>query len=594
MLKELQVRNFALIDDVSVKFEKGLNILTGETGAGKTLMIEAINLLLGERADSELIRDGEDRLMVQGYLDLRKSESAVNFLKNENLIDEKDSISDIVITREVNREGRNRSFINGIFTQVSTLKNLGKYFLDLHGQHDHQYLLDTQTHIDIIDSFGKMEISDIKKNYTDSFNNYQNVLREYSRLLRLQNDKEAKLEDLRYRFKEIEGLNLKENEDDELENERNVLRNYEKIYHLCQSLLEILNGKESGIKSLLDSLSIISKNIKELSEIDRKFEKYSAECLNMNIFFTEFNNHIKDYLENLQFSQERLDTIQERLFKISEIKRKYNMDISQLKNHVEKINQEIEGFESLDFEIESKKNLLRTVKEELSINALSLSDARKKAIKTLEDKVLNELAELNFKSVEFTIKNEYIDTFGGNGSGAITVDGKKIKFSQNGIDNIEFLISLNPGESVKPLRKIASGGEISRIMLALKAIISAVDNISIMVFDEIDSGIGGATGITVGKKLFDISRNCQIICITHLPQIASFADNNYYIDKIVEKGRTKIKINRLGEPQKIKELSRMLGGLAESDISIKHAEELLEQTNKIKKLKNEEKIKIGY
>jgi len=420
------------------------------------------------------------------------------------------------------------------------------------------------------------------------------VLREYSRLLRLQNDKEAKLEDLRYRFKEIEGLNLKENEDDELENERNVLRNYEKIYHLCQSLLEILNGKESGIKSLLDSLSIISKNIKELSEIDRKFEKYSAECLNMNIFFTEFNNHIKDYLENLQFSQERLDTVQERLFKISELKRKYNMDITQLKNHAEKIKQEIEGFESLDFEIESKKNRLRTVKEELSINALSLSDARKKAIKTLEDKVLNELAELNFKSVEFTIKNEYIDTFGGNGSGAITVDGKKIKFSQNGIDNIEFLISLNPGESVKPLRKIASGGEISRIMLALKAIISAVDNISIMVFDEIDSGIGGATGITVGKKLFDISRNCQIICITHLPQIASFADNNYYIDKIVEKGRTKIKINRLGEPQKIKELSRMLGGLAESDISIKHAEELLEQTNKIKKLKNEEKIKIGY
>ncbi|MBM3710129.1 MAG: hypothetical protein FJW61_06890, partial [Actinobacteria bacterium] len=280
MLKELQVRNFALIDDVSVKFEKGLNILTGETGAGKTLMIEAINLLLGERADSELIRDGEERLMVQGYLDLRKSESAVKFLRNENLIDEKDSISDIVITREVNREGRNRSFINGIFTQVSTLKNLGKYFLDLHGQHDHQYLLDMQTHIDIIDSFGKMEISDIKKSYTDSFNNYQNVLREYSRLLRLQNDKEAKLEDLRYRLKEIEGLNLKENEDNELENERNVLRNYEKIYHLCQSLLEILNGKESGIKSLLDSLSIISKNIKELSEIDRKFEKYSAECLN--------------------------------------------------------------------------------------------------------------------------------------------------------------------------------------------------------------------------------------------------------------------------------------------------------------------------
>jgi len=593
MLKELQVKNFALIDDVSVKFGKGLNVLTGETGAGKTLMIEAINLLLGERADSELIRDGEDKLIVQGYLDLRKSESAFQFLKNENLIDEGESTSDVVITREVNKEGRNRSFINGIFTQVSTLKNLGKYFLDLHGQHDHQYLLDTQTHIDIIDGFGKSEIRDIKNNYMNSFNNYQDIIKEYSKLLKLKNDKEARLEDLRYRLAEFEKLDLKENEEEDLNNERNVLKNYEKIYHICQNLLEIFNGKENDLNSLIDSFSIISKNIRDLSEIDKKFEKYASECLNINIFLTEINNRLKNYTENLHFSQERLDKIQERLFNISEIKRKYNMDISRLKKHSESIKQEISSLESLDFEMENKKSQLNAAKENLSGNALSLSNARIKTIKILEDEVRYELSDLNFKAVKFTIRNEYLAAAGENGSNSIMLEGKKIKVSQNGIDNIEFLISLNPGESVKPLRKIASGGEISRIMLALKSIISGVDNISTMVFDEIDSGIGGATGITVGKKLFDISNSCQIICITHLPQIASFSDNHYYIDKIVERGRTKIKIDKLDEVQKIKELSRMLGGLAESTISIKHAEELLEQTNRIKREQIEEKLKIG-
>ena len=591
MLKELQVKNFALIDDVSVKFGKGLNVLTGETGAGKTLIIEAINLLLGERADSELIRDGEEKLFVQGYLDLRKSLSAVLFLKKENLIDENENVSDVVITREVNREGRNRSFINGIFTQVSTLKNLGKCFLDLHGQHDHQYLLDSQTHIDIIDSFGKSEVKDVKNDYLNSFNNYRSLIRDYSRLLKLQNDKEKRLEDIKYRLAEIEKLDLKEHEEEELENERNVLKNYEKIYQACQNITEILNGKENELNSLLDSISLISKNIQDLAEVDKSFERFSAEILNINIFLNELNIYIKNYIENLQFSQNRLDAIHERLFKISEIKRKYNMEIFQLKNLAESLRDEILNFENLDFEIENKKKQVDDAREILSRNVLNLSNTRTKSIKTLEEEVRYELADLNFKAVDFCIRNEYISTE--NDVDSIMLDGRKIKISPNGIDNIEFLISLNPGESAKPLKKIASGGEISRIMLALKSIISGVDNISTMVFDEIDSGIGGATGVTVGKKLFDISNNCQIICITHLPQIASFADNHYYIDKIVEKGRTKIKINKLDEDKKIKELSRMLGGLADSDISIRHAEELLEQTIRIKKENVEGKLKIG-
>ncbi len=593
MLKELQIKNFAIIDDVTVYFSDGLNVLTGETGAGKTLIVEAINILIGERANSELIRDGQDKLIVQGFFDLTKSKKARDFLIKENLADSQDDFSDITITREVNRLGKNRAYINGIFTQVSNLKKLGSIFLDLHGQHDHQYLLDWQTHIDIIDSFGRENLLTSLEDYKLLYNKYLEIIKELNRLLKLQKEKEIKTEDIKFRINELEKLNLKENEEQELEQQKNILRNYEKIHLLCNESIMLLNGDNQTPNSLIDNLSQLCKNIEQLFQIDNKFERFYTDILNLQSLLSELDIYIKSYVSNLEFSSEKLDWIQDRLFKISEIKRKYNMSIKQVKEYLNKLKNDLENFENLDVVINKKKEEFKLLKEKLTACAINLSNQRENTIKVFKEEVTKQLKELNFKSVEFNIKHDLtFDSSEENSAININVNNQKVKPHPNGIDIIEFLISLNVGESAKPLSKIASGGEISRIMLALKSIISGIDNIITMIFDEIDVGIGGMSALIVGKKLYNISSRCQVICITHLPQIAAFADTHYYIDKVVEFNRTKININLLNQKDKrIKEISRMLSGLTESEISFKHAEELLNEVNRIKNNLNDKNLK---
>jgi DNA repair protein RecN (Recombination protein N) len=440
MLKELQVRNFAVIDDVTVKFGNGLNILTGETGAGKTLIIEAINLLIGERADSDLIRENEEKLIVQGYFDFSKNEKVLNFLKDENILYENDSADDIVISREVNRLGKNRAFINGIFTQVSTLKNLGKNFLDLHGQHDHQSLLDEDTHIDIIDSFGKADVKNIKLQYQKSYKNFINAKKQMDELLKKQVEKEIRLSDLKYRLDEIEKLKLKENEEEELENEKNVLKNYEKIYNLCGHSISLLNGTETANcqtrqAALIDGLALLKKSVSDLFQIDRRFIKFSEDVENLNLVLGELNRYLNSYIGELEFSAERLDEIQERLYKISELKRKYNKNLPEIILYILELREEINNFENLDNEIEIKKKDFEITRDILKENARQLSQIRNKMIKILEGEIGRELENLNLKTAEFKISNAYIVVE--NNSMALEIDGQTVKFGQNGIDSIE-------------------------------------------------------------------------------------------------------------------------------------------------------------
>ncbi len=587
MLKELQVKNFAIINDARIRFQKGLNVLTGETGAGKTLIIEAINLLIGERASIDLIRDGQDKLLVQGYFDFRNNPQVVNYLLSENLIDKEEECDDLVITREVNRNGKNRSFINGIFTQVNNLKNLGELFLDIHGQHDHQYLLNHKTHLEIIDQFGKNEISDAKKDYSESLEDYLKKKSELINLEELKRVREEKLRDLNYRYEEIKELNIKENEEDMLENEVRILKNYEKIYQLASEVKKIIDGDDTEIHSLNEDLAVLDKNIMELVEIDHKFQKFSGRLFNLINIIEEISHYLNSYLADFDFSRERLDGIQGRLYKLSEVKKKYNIDLNLINKYAEKLRDEIDSFENLDNEIEKKKTEYNRAKEILIKKAFILSKLRKEVTTDLKDNVINEMTDLGFKSVSFIPEHRFLEDDDG-----IEIENRKIKFAKEGIDDIEFLISLNVGEAERPLRKVASGGEISRIMLALKSVISSIDKITTMIFDEIDVGLGGTTSLVVGEKLFKISRDCQVISITHLAQIACFSDAHYFIDKFVEKDRTKIKIKKLDSQGKIKEISRMMSGLEDSDISVMHAEELIDKCNSIKSELMGRKIKV--
>ncbi|MFC2159710.1 DNA repair protein RecN [Actinomycetota bacterium] len=588
MLRELQVKNFAIIDDVKISFKEGLNCLTGETGAGKTLIIEAINLLIGERADSDLIRENEEKLLVQGYFDLSNNRGARDFLLSHNILEDEDFKSDIVISRELNRTGKNKAFINGLYTQVGILKQLGNYFIDLHGQHEHQYLLDQKTHIDIIDNFGKEPLLLIKEKYIDHYDKYCAKSKKLNQLLEMQKNREIHLKDLEFKYDELNKLNMRDNEENELENELRILKNYENIYKLVSEAEETVKGKSEENSSLSDKVFLLQKNISQLSGIDHNFKAYSDRISLLADLIGEISHFISSYLSDFEFSPERLDGIQQRLFRFSEVKKKYNIDLDKIGEYKEKIKAEIEGYQGLDNDIEKAKNELLLMKRELTESALTLSSSRNGAKAVLEEKITSELKDLNFKSVSFTTKRQYVIDDEG-----IEIDGKVVRFTRNGLDDLEFYISLNIGEPARQLRKVASGGEVSRIMLALKSALSSADNISTMVFDEIDTGIGGATSIVVGEKICNISRTKQVIVITHLAQIACFSDQHYFIDKYIEDNRTKIKIKRLIDADRTIETSRMLGGIGESDISLRHAEELINKCNEIKINLMEEKLEVG-
>ncbi len=586
MLKELHVKNFAIIDDVKISFGKGLNILSGETGAGKTLIIEAINLLIGDRADSSLIRDGKDKLLVQGFFDFSRNPNAREYLTENNILDTGDFDNDIVISRELNRTGKNKAFINGLFTQVSILKGLGNCFLDIHGQHDHQYLLDAKTHIDILDNSSPETIGPLKDQYSGKYQDYHIQKKKLDSLLDMQENREGRLQDLKFRYDEIDRLKIQENEEEDLENELSILKNFESIYRLASGTEERIKGDNSEKSSLSEDISLIQADMGKLAAIDSRFKDFSERVESLSGLLEELSHFIGSYLSDFDFSRERLDAIQERLYSFSLIKKKYNIDISQAEKYLEKIKEEIDGFESLDADIEKCRSSVEKSFNDLSDCALRLQAERKSAASILEKKISSELKDLGFSAVDFQIRIEKAVIAPANFRDAGI-------FNKSGIDSVEFYISLNAGESPRPLKKVASGGEVSRVMLALKSALGEADNISTMVFDEIDSGIGGAISLIVGEKLFRISKNKQVIVISHLAQIACFSTSHYFIDKYVEDERTKIEIDELDDPGRVKEISRMLGGSRDSQVSLSHAQELLKKANRIKNGLAEEILKVG-
>ena len=577
MLKEIYVKNFAIIDDVNIKFTNGFNILSGETGAGKTLIIEAINLLIGERANLDLIREGQETLLVQGYFDFKYNRTVTRYLLEEKLIKNLDEADDLEITRELNKNGRNRVFINGNFSQVNVLKNLGKLFIDIHGQHEHQYLLDPKNHLKIIDEIGGFKINELKKIFDIAYKNYIESEQALNTLLKKQKQKDEYINDLRMKLNEIENLKLKSGEYEELENEKNILKNYEKIYQYSSECIAILNGNENNDYSLIFNNSKLYKILSDFEKIDRNISKFLPDIEGYKIIIEELDKYLNSFIRDLDFNPGRLEEIQERIFLINEAKRKYNMDIPELLKYAEDLKEQLKGIEDIDYMINEKSKDFKVKKNILLEESVKLDKLRKNISADFEKQIKKEMIDLNFKSICFKVGISFI-----NGEDAEYLD-QKIKFTPEGINKCEFLISLNLGEDLKSLAKIASGGEISRIMLALKSILGKSDNIQTMIFDEIDSGIGGQTALIVGEKLYKISVFKQVICITHLPQIASFADNHLFIEKYIDKDKTKIKINTLDEKDKAPEISRMMSGTKQSDLSLMHANELLNQSRLSKK-----------
>lgn len=542
MISSLHIKNIGIIEDLSVDLNNGLNVLTGETGAGKTLIIDSLQIISGGRFSKEMIRKGETNSFVELCMYNPESEYAVD--------------GNIIVSREININGKNMCKINGRMVTVNELKEFMMNFIEIHGQNDNQTILDTKSHIKYLDGFIFNELREKKEEYVKLYDRYIEIKNELKMNYGDDKERQRKLDLLKYQMDEIEEANLKIHEEEELEEKRKIFLNSEKI---SENLIE---ADTLLSENTIDSLSMVIRALEKIENIDKKYEKASTELKNSYYELQELARDINNYKEDIYFDEEERNYVEERLDLIYSLKRKYGNDIPEILKYKEDIKEEINHIENLDIYNQKLKNELNIVKEKLNQLGRKISNIRKKGADKLSTKINNELEDLEMKNAKINVKVQYMEE----------------EFYKNGKDIVKFYITTNLGEDEKELSKIASGGEMSRTMLAIKKVLADTDNMPILIFDEIDTGISGKAANSVANKLKAISKKHQVICISHLPNIAANADYNYFISKDVNGDRTKTKIKQLEEEEIIKEIARISSGEI-NEITLKYAYELRNKKN---------------
>ncbi|OXT07629.1 DNA repair protein RecN [Thermoanaerobacterium thermosaccharolyticum] len=564
MILALSIKNIALIEEAEIKFEDGLNILTGETGAGKSIVIDSMMLLLGGRANKDIIRNGTQKATVEGIFLINSHRDLIHNILDEAGIEYEEDDT-LIISRDITENGRNYCRVNGRIVPLSILNKLGTYLVDILGQHEHQFLLDNSKHMSILDNFQDKDFFRIKNMIEDlleKYNSLNNKLKEFNL-----DDKEkiSRIDLLKYQINEIESANIMPGEEDDLIEKRNILMNSEKLFNYMNESYSLLYKGIGDNASIIDTLSTVLKNLDTSFRIDKKLEKLKDMVESVLYTLEDCSLQIRDYVENIDFNADNLNEIEKRLDLLNNLKRKYGRTIEEIIKYKEEKNDELLKLLNAEKEI----NKLNEKKEKIMAKIKELSDElhlkRRNVADFLEKKISTVLSELNMPNTIFKVDIR-----------------KKDVPNENGMDDVEFLISTNIGEPLKPLEKIASGGELSRIMLALKTILADFDGISTLIFDEVDTGISGKAAQAVAEKIALISRNHQVICVTHLPQITSMADAHYKITKEVNKDKTYIKIEKLNYEGKIKELSRIISGSIMTDTTYNHSKELIDLAQKYK------------
>lgn len=558
MLLNLHVKNLALIEEVDVDFEKGLIVLTGETGAGKSLILGSVNIALGNKASKDMIRKGTDYSLVE--LTFSVSENCAKQLKKYDIYMEEDNI--VTVTRKIS-EGRSISKINGETVNIKTLKNVMSLLIDIHGQHDHQSLLYTKNHLDILDKFAKDSILELKEQIKEEYSKYTKLIKKLEEFNIDEGQKAREIEFAEYEVNEIESANLKPEEDVQVEEEFKKLSNSKEIVSALSEIYNALSYETAG--GLGDIINKAVMDINSIKGMDEKISQFQTELYDIDNLCRELTSQIYDYNSGMDFNPEYVREVEERLDVINHLKLKYGNSIEKILRYKEEKEEYLEKLNNMTDEMESVKNQISELEGTLNNLCTKLSEQRKKAAKELEVLVKQALVDLNFIAVEFEIQ--------------IT---RKESIGENGFDNVEFMISTNPGESVKPLVKVASGGELSRIMLAIKSILATEDDIDTLIFDEIDTGISGQTAMKVAEKMAKISRNHQVICISHLSQIAAMADSHYLIKKTADENSTTTSIKKLTRQQSIEELVRINGGSGITEAGLIHATEMKDMADRTK------------
>ena len=569
MLTELRIENFAIIKSLELTFSPGLVTFTGETGAGKSIILDAIEALLGGRVDSTAIRSGAERAIIQGVFRIpERARAAIEeVLEREDLKD--DETDDLSLEREVRREGRSSARVNGRSASLSILRELGQYLVDIHGQSEHLSLLNVRAHLGLLDRFANDD--DLLETYQKVYRRLQSVRQELVSLREAEADAERRIDLLSYQIHEIETARLQPGEEESLRQERNRLANAENLATLARSALILLDEGSPESPAATDLLGQVVRNLASLSRIDGEKAALTSQAETLLESLSEVSRELRDYLESIEYNPRRLEEIEERLDLIQRLKRKYGGSVQSVLEFAVEAQSQLETVRHAGERIAELEKSEAELLAELAGAALTLSERRKKAAEELGKAVEAELDDLNMAEARFSVDLRYRP----DPQGLPIREGEQVEFDATGIDRVEFLVAPNPGEGLKPLVRIASGGETSRLMLALKNVLARADAIPTLIFDEIDQGIGGRVGLVIGEKLWQLSREHQVMVVTHLPQLAAFGDRHFRVTKEILEGRTLTQVEPLGGKEREVELAQMLGGGA-SEANLRAAGELLE------------------
>ncbi len=573
MLTELRIQNFAIIDHLELDFGPGLVVFTGETGAGKSIIMDALDMLLGGRADATAIRSDADLARVEGTFKLSGPErvAAHEILKREDLLDEQNYVT---LTREVRREGRSLARINGRTISLSLLKELGEVLVDIHGQSEHLSLLNVHAHLGLLDRYANVE--SLLAAYRKTYQNLLGIRRELEQLRAAQRDAERRTEMLTFQSGEIEAAKLKPGEDDDLRNERDRLANAESLANLAQQALTVLDEGTSESPASTDLIGQAVQSLSKLAQIDGTQNALAEQSVTLEETLADLARSLRNYLEAIEFNPKRLEEVEERLDLIRRLERKYGGAIESTIAFALDARKQLETITTAAGRIGELETAESAALAKLAGQALGLSQKRKESAGQMSKSIEAELDDLRMAAARFAVDFQTKPAV----DGIPLPDGTRVAFDGNGLDKVEFLVAPNPGEGLKPLVKIASGGETSRLMLALKNVLARADQVPTLIFDEIDQGIGGRVGGTVGEKLWRLGRAHQVFAITHLPQLAVFGDQHFQVQKVIEQNRTLTRVAKLtGEPRTL-ELAQMLGEVTEG--TLRSAHDILQSAQKFK------------
>ncbi len=566
MLTTLYIKNYALIDELSIDFASGLNILTGETGAGKSILLGALGMILGERASSDYVRQGADKAIVEGMFSVNDNEPAQRLLARM----EYESGNEIIVRREITARGTSRAFINDSPVALANLKELGDYLVDLHGQHEHQLLLRSETHLHFLDNVGGLER--LVADFAAAYNELTGIGRELDTLRQREAQLREKQEFYQYQLREIDEIRPQPDEDQAIHQELKILENSERIVELTSSLYSLLYEQENSVR---DQLLRARNLFDQLSAIDPALKEYRAECVSACSIVEEIAKYTQSYSTTIDFSAYRLEELRERLQALNGLRKKFGGTLAAVLEYRASIAQEVQLAEHFDTQIEMLERDLDQKRRRAGEIAAKLSQKRRETAKRVERSVETVLKRLGIEKGRFAVHLEQTETTPDAANGVL-YNGTHLAATASGVDHAEYYISTNLGEEPKPLARVASGGEISRVMLSLKTILAKNDKLPLLVFDEIDTGISGRIAAKVGAAMRDLADFHQIIAITHLPQIAAMSTNHFVVEKLEVGKRTLTRVRKLTPEEHTHEVAKLMSGEVITESSLRMARELIE------------------